>query len=49
MKYWHVIKTKNSIKVTPKLTMECKDVKGSIACYLTRSGAIADLNTRQLK
>jgi hypothetical protein len=47
-KYWHVVRTKNSIRVKPTTERQCKNVKGSIASYSNRAGAIADANTRPI-
>jgi hypothetical protein len=46
--YWHVIVTKNTIRVSKRNTNDCIKV-GSLSCYTTREGAIAQANTKQLK
>lgn len=47
-KYWHVIKTKNSIRVSPKETNLCSKVKNSVSCFSNREGAIRQANTMTL-
>ena len=47
--YWHVVMTKNSIRVSPRTTRECNEVKGSTSCFITRQGAINQANTKSIK
>jgi hypothetical protein len=48
MKYWHVIKNKNSIVVKPSKEIECTKVKNSIASFKFREGAIQQANNTKL-
>ena len=47
--YWHVIVTKNSIRVSPRKTSECVEVKGSTACFTKREFAVTHANNKSIK
>jgi hypothetical protein len=47
-KYWHVIKTRNSIRVRKSDTSICKMVKNSIASFTNRNAAVTQANNTTL-
>lgn len=47
--HWHVIVTKNTIRVTKKNTSDCMKVKNSCASFTKREFAVAQANVTPLK
>lgn len=47
--YYHVVRGKNSISIKESTERECAKLKGSACCFQSRDGALAQLNTMQLK
>lgn len=46
--YFHVIRTKNSLRIKESTERLCSKIKGSIAAFLTREGAVSQLNSTVL-
>lgn len=47
--FWHVIRTKNTVRVSRKTTKFCKDVKNSVASFSKREFAVKQANVTHLK
>jgi len=47
--YWHVIVTKNSIRVSPRTTSECIEVRGSTSCFTKREFAVLQAKYKTIK
>ena len=46
--FWHVVVTKNCIKVVKRSTPECSQVKNSRCSFTTREGAVMQANQTTL-
>lgn len=47
--YFHVVRTKNSLKIKETTTPFCAAIKGSIASFIKRDSAVILLNNTELK
>ncbi len=47
--YFHAVKGKKSLRVKESTEKDCSKVKGSMACFVSRGAAIAQLNATTLE